>query len=154
VAVYDGVSIEHAYSQSLLHLTNGVFRHQINGVALEISIRESGDVTRVDLRGHSTVHDGESDLLSSRLQELIASGVRNVLLNLRDLTHIDSSGISILVETYVSLKGQGGGLKLLCPCGPVLEVLTAFRLQGIIPSFEDEAQALASFRPLVYFANP
>jgi len=123
-------------------------------MSLHISTRKSGDVTIMDLRGHSTVHVGESDLLSSRLQGLIARGVRNVVLNLRDLTHIDSSGISILVETYVSLKGQGGGLKLLCPCGPVLEVLTAFRLQGIIPSFEDEAQALASFRSIAYFANP
>ena len=50
--------------------------------------------------------------------------------------------------TYVSLKREGGGLKLLSPRGRVLEVLTIFHLQIIIPSFEDEAQALASFQPL------
>jgi anti-anti-sigma factor len=123
-------------------------------VGLQISIRESAGVTILDLRGRSTIDGGESELLGSRLKELVASGVRKVLLNLVDLTQVDSSGIGVIVGTYVSLKRQGGELKLLCPCGRVLEVLTLFRLLDTIPSFEDEAQALASFRPLSYFANP
>jgi anti-sigma B factor antagonist len=123
-------------------------------VGLQISIRESAGVTILDLRGRSTIDGGESELLGSRLKELVASGVRKVLLNLVDLTQVDSSGIGVIVGTYVSLKRQRGELKLLCPCGRVLEVLTLFRLLETIPSFEDEAQALASFRPLSYFANP
>ena len=67
---------------------------------------------------------------------------------------MDSSGVGVIVAAYVSLKQQGGDLKLLCPCGRVLEVLTVFRLLDTIPSFEDETQALASFRPLSYFARP
>jgi len=67
---------------------------------------------------------------------------------------VDSSGVGVIVAAYVSLKRQGGDLKLLCPCGRVLEVLTVFRLLDTIPSFEDETQALASFRPLSYFARP
>jgi anti-anti-sigma factor len=123
-------------------------------VGLLISIRKFGDVTIVDLRGRSTFNDGERELLSSRLEGLVANGVRKLLLNLADLTQIDSSGVSIIVGTYVSLKREGGGLKLLCPRGRVLEVLTVFHLQTIIPSFEDEAYALASFQPLSYFAKP
>ena len=126
----------------------------MNTMGLNISIRNSGDVAILDLRGRSTVNNGESELLSSRLKGLIASGVRNLLLNVRDLAKIDTSGVSIFVETYVSLKRQGGGLKLLFSRGQVLEVLTAFRLQDIIPSFEDEAQALATFAPLTFFAKP
>jgi anti-anti-sigma factor len=123
-------------------------------VGLQISIRESAGVTILDLRGRSTIDGGESELLGSCLKELVASGVRKLLLNLADLTQVDSSGVGVIVGTYVSLKRQGGELKLLCPCGRVLEVLTLFRLLGTIPSFEDEAQALASFRPLSYFAKP
>ena len=123
-------------------------------MGLLISIRKFGDVTIVDLRGRSTFNDGERELLSSRLEGLVANGVRKLLLNLADLTQIDSSGVSIIVGTYVSLKREGGGLKLLCPRGRVLEVLTVFHLQTIIPSFEDEAYALASFQPLSYFAKP
>jgi len=122
-------------------------------VGLQISIRESADVTILDLRGRSTIDGGESELLSSRLKKLVADGVRKLLLNLADLTQVDSSGIGVIVETYVSLKRQRGELKLLCPCGRVLEVLTLFRLLDTIPSFEDEAQALASFRPQGYSAR-
>jgi anti-anti-sigma factor len=122
-------------------------------MSLQISIRESGDVTVVDLRGRSTI-DGESELLSRRLNKLVASGVRKLLLNLADLTRVDSSGVSIIIETYVSLRDQGGDLKLLCPSGSVLEVFRVLRLLEFIPSFDHETQALASFRPQGYAARP
>ena len=131
-----------------MNLTKGPF------AGLQISIRKSGEVTIVDLRGKFTANDGESEVLRSRLEKLISNGVHKLLLNLTDLTQIDSSGVSIIVGTFVSLKREGGGLKLLCPRGRVLEVLTVFHLQTIIPSFEDEAHALASFQPLSYFAKP
>jgi anti-sigma B factor antagonist len=122
-------------------------------VGLQISLRKYDDVTILDLRGRSTINGGESELLSSRLQELLANGVRRVLLNLANLTQVDSSGVSIIIETYVSLKRQAGDLKLLCRRGRVLEVLDVFRLLDTIPSFEDETKALASFRPLSYSAT-
>ena len=114
-------------------------------MGLQISIRESGDVTILDLRGSSTIDGRESELLSSHLKKLRASGMHRLLLNLRELTYVDSSAIGILVGTYASLRRQGGDLKLLSPTERVRKVLTVFRLQNIIPSFEDEAQALASF---------
>ena len=123
-------------------------------MGLHISIRKSGDVTILDLRGRATIDRGESELLGRHLQELAASGVLKLLLNLTNLTQIDSSGISLLVTACGSLKSQGGDLKLLRPGGRVLEVLKVLRLLEVIPSFEDEAQALASFRPLSSFANP
>ena len=60
-------------------------------VPLEISIRESdGDVTILDLRGRATISDGESDLLGARLDQLIANGTHKFILNLAELTHVDS----------------------------------------------------------------
>jgi anti-anti-sigma factor len=123
-------------------------------VGLQISIHQSGDVTILDLRGRSTINDGESDLLNSHLQELVANGARKLLLNLGDLTQVDSSGISIIVGTYVSLCSQGGDLRLLRPCGRVLEVFRVLHLLEIIPKFEDEAQAMASFGMRGYSATP
>jgi len=122
-------------------------------VGLQISIRESGDVTILDLRGRSTIDGGESELLNKHLRKLIANGARKVLLNLVGLRQVDSSGVGTIVATYVSLKRQGGELKLLCPRGRVLEVLTLFHLLDNIPSFEDEAEALNSFRPRGYSAT-
>ena len=123
-------------------------------MGLQILIRESGDITVLDLQGRSTIDGGESELLDSHLRQLLANGVRKLLLNLVNLIQVDSSGVGAIVAAYVYLKQQGGDLKLLCPRGRVLEVLTVFRLLDTIPSFEDEAQALASFRPLRYFAQP
>ncbi len=122
-------------------------------MGLQISIRESADVTILDLRGRSTIDGGESELLSKHLRKLVANGARKVLLNLVGLRQVDSSGVGTIVATYVSLKRQGGELKLLCPRGRVLEVLTLFHLLDNIPSFEDEDEALNSFRPRGYSAT-
>jgi len=122
-------------------------------VGLQASIRKSGDVTILDLRGKSTIDDGESELLDSHLQKLVASGARKLLLNLADLTQVDSSGLSVIVGTCVSLRRQGGDLRVLRPSGLVLEVFRVVRLLEAIPSFEDEAQALASFGSRAYVAS-
>jgi anti-anti-sigma factor len=114
-------------------------------MGLQISIRESNDVTILDLQGRATI-GVDSDMLIGHLNRLIASGVRKLLLNLADVTQLDSSGVSAIVGTYVSLRGQGDSLKLLCPCGRVRGVLRVIRMPEIIPTFEDETQALASFQ--------
>jgi anti-anti-sigma factor len=123
-------------------------------VGLQISIRKSGDITILDLWGRSTIDGGESELLGSRLKELVANGVRKLLLNLTDLTQVDTTGVGVIIRTYISLRDRGGELKLLCPCGRVLEVFRVLRLLKLIPSFEDETQALVSFRPKGYAARP
>jgi anti-anti-sigma factor len=122
-------------------------------VGLQISVRTSGHVTILDLRGSATIGSG-GELLSRPLQQLLADGVRNVLLNMTDLTQIDSTGVSAVVEAYVSLKRKGGSLALLRPGGRVLLVLKVIHLLEIIPNFEDEAEALARFRPQGYSAAP
>ena len=93
--------------------------------------------------------EGESQVLGSNLERLVASGVRRVLVNLTDVTQLDSSGVTFIVRTYLSLRGQGGELKLLHPSGHVLEMFSALHLLKLIPSFEDETHALDSFRPLI-----
>jgi anti-anti-sigma factor len=116
-------------------------------VHVQIGIRESDDVAILDLQGKSTTR-GDSELLSHHIRKVRAKGLQKVLLNLADLTQIDSSGVSIIARTYVSLRDQGGDLKLLRPGGHVLDVFKPLHLLDIIPSFEDETQALASFRPV------
>lgn len=117
-------------------------------MSLQISMRKSGDVTVLDLKGRAIEGGSESKLLGSQLQELVASGVRKLLLNLADLTQIDSAGISILTRMHLSLRRQGGDLRLLRPGGHVLEVFKALHLLEVIPNFEDETQALTSFKSL------
>ena len=116
-------------------------------MGLQIAVRESRDVAILDLDGRLTTgEDGE--LLSKQLRELIGSGKSKLLLNLVKLTQLDSSGVSIIARTHGSLKRQGGNLGLLRPGGHVLDVFKVLHLLEVIPSFEDEAQALASLQSL------
>ncbi|MGB8523554.1 MAG: STAS domain-containing protein [Candidatus Acidiferrales bacterium] len=112
---------------------------------LEISIRESEGVTIVDLDGRASIGPN-TDRLDRELRKLAAAGVRKILVNLAGLTMIDSSGIATIAGTYVSLAREGGSLKLMRPSDRVREVLTVMRILNSIPTFEDEAAALASFR--------
>jgi anti-sigma B factor antagonist len=119
---------------------------------LEISIRESESVTIVDLKGRASIGPN-TDRLDHDLRKLAAAGVRNILVNLAGLTMIDSSGIATIAGTYVSLVREGGSLKLMRPSDRVREVLTVMRILNSIPTFEDEAAALASFRPAARSAS-
>lgn len=121
-------------------------------MGLQISIRESADVTILELQGKVTI-GVDGDLLGEHLKKLLAKGARKLLLNLEDVTQLDSSGISAVVGAYVSLSRQGGSLKLLCPSGRVQDVLQVMHVADLIPTFEDETQALASFRPQGYVAK-
>src|SRR5215467_2892324 len=122
-------------------------------MSLHISIRETGDVAILDLQGRWTLDGGHNELLKTHLQDLFAHGVRKFLLNLADLTQIDSSGVSGIVKTFRSLRGQDCELRLLRPSGHVLEVFRALHLLQMIPSFEDEKLAVDSFEPISSFAK-
>jgi anti-anti-sigma factor len=113
-------------------------------MGLQISERKSGNVTILDLRGR-IVYGADSESFSFELRELAAGSPRNVLINLAGVAQVDSSGISVLVQSFVTLSRAGGSLKILNPTGYVLEVLEVTGLIGCLPAYTDEAEALASF---------
>ena len=77
-------------------------------MGLQISIRQSSDVTILDVRGRAVLDEGEGQVLGSNLERLVAGGVRKVLLNLTDVTQLDSSGVTFIVRAHRFLHGQGG----------------------------------------------
>ena len=113
-------------------------------MGLQISARKVGDITILDIQGRVTI-GLSNDQLSSELRELTDGGVRKVLINLVGVPQMDSSGISSLVRSFVTLQRLGGSLRLLRPTGHVREVLELTRLLESIPSFDDESQAIKSF---------
>ena len=122
-------------------------------MSLQISTRESDDVTILNVTGRVMAgHD--SDLLSPHLQELVAKGASKLLLNLTAVTQMDSWSINAIAKTYASLSRRGGSLKILCPSSRIRAVLKVVHLLDLIPTFEDEVEALAGFRPLGYSAKP
>jgi anti-anti-sigma factor len=114
-------------------------------VGLQLLVRQSGDVVILDLLGRATI-GSTTDRLNAQLRQLIDSGATKILVNLTDLAQVDSSSISTIVRAYVTVRRTGGTLKLLSPRGNVKLVLGMLRLLDAIPTAEDEAQAVASFR--------
>ncbi|HEX4074828.1 MAG TPA: STAS domain-containing protein [Candidatus Acidoferrales bacterium] len=112
---------------------------------LRIAERKSGNVTILDLRGRVVI-GATNDSLTAELRKLAETAPCNVLINLADVAQVDSSGISTLVRSFVTLERDGGSLKILNPNGHVREILELTRLVNCLPTFTDEAQALASFR--------
>jgi anti-sigma B factor antagonist len=114
-------------------------------VSLEAAIRQSGDVTILDLAGRVITGQGQ-EVLAAELRRLVDGGTRKLLVNLERVAQLDSSGISSLVRAFVTLGRSGGSLKLLRPQGRVRDVLEMTRLLTAMAAFDDEAAALASFR--------
>ena len=113
-------------------------------MGLQLSVRHAGDVAIVDLQGKATIGRA-SEILNNQLRQLIDDGTNKILVNLTDVTQLDSSSISTIVRAFVSLKKRGASLKLLRPRGNVKLVLETLHLLDAIPSAEDEALAIASF---------
>jgi|SRR5271157_4807805 len=107
-------------------------------------VRHSGDVAIVDLSGRLTLGDG-SGLVRGTIKELIGAGSRNILLNLKDVTYIDSAGLGELVGSYATVASQGGVIKLLNVQGKVKDLLQVTKLYTVFVTFSEEDAALRSF---------
>lgn len=111
---------------------------------LSISTRQSGNITIVDLGGKIAL--GESNrALHDAIRELIDNGQKNILLNVANVTVIDSSGLGELVASYASVERSGGSLKLTNLSDRFIELITITKLYTVFDVFDNEADALASF---------
>jgi anti-sigma B factor antagonist len=111
---------------------------------LNISNRQSGNVTIVDLSGKIAL--GESNrALHEAIRGLTADGKKNILLNLANVSIIDSSGLGELVAGYASVERSGGSLKLSNLSDRNIELITITKLYTVFDVFDNEAEALASF---------
>ncbi|HUJ39248.1 MAG TPA: STAS domain-containing protein [Candidatus Acidoferrales bacterium] len=112
---------------------------------IRISTRKIDAVTVLDLEGR-LILGAATDLLSSTLQDTIAKGVRKVLLNMKNVAQVDTTGISTIVRAFVSLERSGGRLAVCHLSERVRMVLDLTRLLNVIPNFPDEAEALHRLR--------
>jgi anti-sigma B factor antagonist len=81
-------------------------------MSLKINVRESGDVLILDMHGRITMGE-EAASLRDTLKEQVDSGRKNILLNLAEVSYIDSSGLGQLVGSFATVTSRGGQLKLL-----------------------------------------
>ena len=111
---------------------------------LNISERQAGDVTILDMNGKVTIGEG-SVALRSTIRRLLSEGKKNILLNLGSVGYIDSSGIGELVSSFTAVNKEGGTLKLLNLTEKIQDLLAITKLLTVFDVYEDESAALASF---------
>jgi anti-sigma B factor antagonist len=103
-----------------------------------------GDVSVVDVAGRITLGEGSS-ALRDLLRDMVGKGEKKILLNLGDVSYIDSSGIGELVSGFTTVTNSGGQLKLLNLNKRVKDLLQITKLYTVFDVHEDEAGAVRSF---------
>ena len=106
--------------------------------------REIGDVTVLDLSGRLVMDEGDA-ALRARVNDLLARSRVKIILNLRDVTYVDSCGLGAIISKLVSVRNRGGDLKLLHLSPRAARVFEISNLATVFDTFDSEADAVASF---------
>ncbi|HEY7406099.1 MAG TPA: STAS domain-containing protein [Candidatus Angelobacter sp.] len=113
-------------------------------MTMKTSNRQMDGVTIVDMSGRITLGEG-SVILRDTIRDLVGKGQKKILLNLGDVTYIDSSGIGELVSAFTAVRREGGELKLLNLTKKVHDLLQITKLYTVFDIKDDEAAAIKSF---------
>lgn len=105
--------------------------------------RQTDGITVIDIVGSITL--GEASALGDMVHEMVGKGRKKIILNLRDVSYLDSSGIAQLVSGYATVKRNGGQLKILHLSKKVQDLLSVTSLYKIFEEFSDEQTAVQSF---------
>jgi len=111
---------------------------------MKATSRRVDGVTILDLSGRITLGEG-SVVLRDQIRELLGKSEKKILLNLGDVTYIDSSGIGELVSAFTTVRNQGGELKLLNLTKKVHDLLQITKLYTVFDVKDDEASAVKAF---------
>ena len=113
-------------------------------MSAKLTSRQVGDVTVIDAAGRITLGDGASSFRDT-IRDLAAKGNKKLLLNLAEVSYIDSSGIGEMVSGFTTVTNSGGQLKLLGLSKRVKDLLQITKLYTVFEVFDDETTAIRSF---------
>ena len=114
-------------------------------MSVKMSSRQVNGVTIVDMSGRLVLGEATSRL-RELLQDLVGRGQKKIVLNMEDVSYIDSAGLGTLVSGFTTLTTQQGELKLLNLTKKVHDLLQITKLYTVFEIFDDEAHAVRSFR--------
>jgi anti-sigma B factor antagonist len=114
-------------------------------MSMKVATRQVDGVTILDLSGRITLGEG-SVTLRDAVHDIVAKGSKHILLNLENISYIDSSGIGELVSAFTSVKNSGGELKLLNLTKKVHDLLQITKLYTVFDIWDNEASAVSAFK--------
>jgi len=109
-----------------------------------VSVRHTGDVAIIDVSGRISLSDGLGAMRSA-IREAVNAGHKKILLNLAEVSYIDSAGLGEMASAYITVTNMGGKMKLLHTHGRVNSMLHVTKLYTLLVTYTDESVALASF---------
>ena len=112
---------------------------------MEISERNDGKVTILSLAGKVTLGEGDV-LLKDKLHSLLNQGRKDVLLNLAQVSYVDSAGLGAIVGAYTTMTREGGSLKLANVTKKLQDLLSITKLPTVFETFESEDEGLRSYK--------
>lgn len=111
---------------------------------MKSAIRDVGDVRIIGLEGKITIGAGDVQM-RSLVESALADGKSKILLDLKGVSHIDSSGIGEMVGCFTTVARRGGAMKLLHLPPKINDILQVTQLITVFDVFDNEAEALSSF---------
>jgi anti-sigma B factor antagonist len=109
------------------------------------SVRHVDGVAIIDLSGRITLGEG-SGIVRNTIKDLVDAGERQILVNLREVSYIDSAGLGELVGAYTTVRNKGGDVKLMNTQSKVDSLLAITKLYTVFINYDDEKAAVASFQ--------
>ena len=117
-------------------------------MACNLSVREVRGVPIMDVSGRIVLGDG-SKVIREAVKGLLDKGQKHILLNMEEVSYVDSAGLGELVSSYTSVKNQGGQLILLNLSKGVMDLMAITKLATIFEVFENEGVAVLHLWPKV-----
>ena len=111
---------------------------------MKIATHKVNDITVLDLSGRITLGEGSVQLRDT-VKDLVSKGQKKIVLNLGDVSYMDSSGVGELVTAYTTVKNQGGELKLVNLTKKIEDLMAITKLVTVFDIHDDEAKAVAAF---------
>jgi len=111
---------------------------------MDIKERVVDGVSILDLSGKIVLGEGDMQI-KERIRDLLTDGQKRILLNLADVSYIDSAGLGALISSYTTSRREGGALKLVNLTKRIQDLLAITKLITVFDTYEDEKKAIASF---------
>ncbi|MCI0447041.1 STAS domain-containing protein [bacterium] len=112
---------------------------------MKINRDEQNGITIIQPKGKITIGEGDV-LLREEITKLLAEDKKKLVLDLGDVSYMDSAGVGELVSVYTSVKNRGGELKLAALTKKIKDLLSITQLMTIFDTYETLEEALASFK--------
>lgn len=111
---------------------------------MKIEERTVGPVVVLDMAGRLVAGESQGRL-KDKINSLVLQGRLQIVLNLAEVSYIDSTGLGELVASYSTVTRRNGQIKLLNLTTKVQDLMAICRLSTVFETFESEAKALSSF---------